>query len=46
MDLVMHVLGELKWDWWYLAPQCTLDYFDLPELFALMFWLIEANGPN
>ena len=22
---------------WYLAPQCALDYFDLLELFALMF---------
>ena len=35
--------ANLLRNWWYLVPQHALDYFDLLELFAAMFWLAKAN---
>ena len=38
--------ANLKWDWWYLALECALDYFDILELFAMTFWLAKDNFPD
>ena len=37
---------SLQRDWWYLAGQSLLDYFNLLELFAIIFWLVKGQLVN